>query len=283
MTSTTQAGAWIVRRRDGRVFGFCDHDRPLTVAGVVCEPSAALTPSEASASLGMAADEMDAAGALSSATLTERDIAAGLWDGAEAEAFEVDWVTQEARSCGRFTLGGVERDGSAFRSELRSRAAGLDRAQGRAFLNTCDARLGDARCKVALDLPGRRATATVVAAAGLSVTVSGLGGIVLGHLSRGQARATSGACVGLDALEIRSATRVGATTILNIWRRPAAALVAGDTLEVTVGCDKTFATCRERFGNGDNFRGCPHMPGNSAVTEYARRGDPRQDGGSRYA
>lgn len=282
MTATTTAGAWIVRRRDGRAFGFCDHDRALTVQGVSCEPSAALAPSEATAAIGLAPDEMDAAGGLSSATLTERDIAAGLWDGAEVEAFDVDWTSGAATRLGRFTLGGIERAAGGFRAELRSRAAGLDRPQGRTFLASCDARLGDGRCKVDLTVAGRRAVGTVVAASGLSVTVSGLGALPVAHLARGQARATSGAGVGLDALEIRAAARSGGQTVLNLWRRPAVAPAVGDLVEVTVGCDKAFATCRDRFGNADNFRGCPHMPGNTAVTEYARRGDPGQDGGSRF-
>lgn len=283
MTATTTAGAWIVRRRDGRAFGFCDHDRAVTVAGIVCEPSAALTPSEATAAVGLAPDELDAAGGLSSATLTERDIAAGLWDAAEAEAFEVDWTSGAATRVGRFTLGAIERAAGGFRAELRSRAAGLDRPQGRTFLASCDARLGDGRCKVDLAIADRRAIGTVIAASGLSVTLSGLGGLSLAHLARGQARATSGALAGLDPLEVRAASRSGGQTILHVWRRPAEPLAPGDLVEVTVGCDKSFATCRDRFGNSDNFRGCPHMPGNSAVTEYARRGDPRQDGGSRFA
>lgn len=284
MTSTTFGGAWIVRRRDGAVFGFCDHDRPLVVAGVTCEPSAALTPSEAAASLGLSVDEMDAGGALSSQTLTETDIAAGRWDGAEVEAYEVDWQSGSSRLIGRFSFGGIERSGGAFRVELRSRAAGLDRPQGRAFLNSCDARLGDGRCGVDLAQAGRRAVGTVTAVSGLTVTVSGVGSLASVHLSRGVARLTSGAAAGLDPLEIRAANRrPGGGTVLHVWRRPQAPVSVGDLIEVTVGCDKTFSTCRARFGNGDNFRGCPHMPGNAAVMEYARRGDPLQNGGSRYA
>lgn len=283
MTATTLSGAWIITRRDGQVFGFCDHDRALMVSGVRCEPSAALTASEASASLGMAPDELDAAGAISSATLTERDISAGLWDGADVRAFEVDWTSGEARPLGAFTLGGIERSGGAFKAELRSRAAGLDRPQGRSFLNTCDARLGDGRCGVDLALPGRRALGVVVAVAGLSVTLTGLDALSLAHLARGSARAQTGAMANLDPMEIRAARRNGARTVLHIWRPPAAALAGGDVVEVTVGCDKSFTTCRDRFGNSDNFRGCPHMPGNTAVTEYARAGDAAQDGGSRFA
>ena len=32
-----------------------------------------------------------------------------------------------------------------------------------------------------------------------------------------------------------------------------------------LACDQRFATCKTRFGNAENFRGFPHMPGNDAV------------------
>jgi len=37
---------------------------------------------------------------------------------------------------------------------------------------------------------------------------------------------------------------------------------------VTFGCDKRFSTCRDRFANGVNFRGFPHIPGNDFVIAY---------------
>ena len=43
----------------------------------------------------------------------------------------------------------------------------------------------------------------------------------------------------------------------------------GDTLKLTAGCDKTFKTCREKFGNGLNFRGFPHLPGSDFAYGYA--------------
>jgi uncharacterized phage protein (TIGR02218 family) len=53
-----------------------------------------------------------------------------------------------------------------------------------------------------------------------------------------------------------------------------------DTFVVTAGCDKRFATCRERFDNVVNFHGFPHIPGNDFVISYAVPGAPGNDGGS---
>jgi len=38
-------------------------------------------------------------------------------------------------------------------------------------------------------------------------------------------------------------------------------------------CDRSFATCRGTFGNGVNFRGFPHIPGNDALLRYPESGD----------
>lgn len=51
------------------------------------------------------------------------------------------------------------------------------------------------------------------------------------------------------------------------------------------GCDKRFATCRDKFGNGVNFRGFPHLPGNDFIIGGTGAGDPGAgpfDGGSLF-
>jgi uncharacterized phage protein (TIGR02218 family) len=57
-------------------------------------------------------------------------------------------------------------------------------------------------------------------------------------------------------------------------------IAPGDTFAVTAGCDKRFATCRDRFDNVLNFRGFPHIPGNDFVMRYALDGEPGHDGKS---
>ncbi|HWA42155.1 MAG TPA: DUF2163 domain-containing protein [Hypericibacter adhaerens] len=49
--------------------------------------------------------------------------------------------------------------------------------------------------------------------------------------------------------------------------------VAHDHPNFALGCDRAFATCRDRFGNLVNFRGFPHIPGNDFVLHYPRQGD----------
>jgi uncharacterized phage protein (TIGR02218 family) len=45
-------------------------------------------------------------------------------------------------------------------------------------------------------------------------------------------------------------------------------VMAGTPVEIIEGCDKRLTTCSERFGNAENFRGEPHLPGNDLLTRY---------------
>ena len=47
---------------------------------------------------------------------------------------------------------------------------------------------------------------------------------------------------------------------------------------MTAGCDKSFATCRARFANTDNFRGFPQIPGNDFLIGSPTQGAPGNDG-----
>jgi len=58
--------------------------------------------------------------------------------------------------------------------------------------------------------------------------------------------------------------------------------VVQQPVSVRSGCDKSFATCRNKFSNSENFRGFPHMPGNDFIVRLPRQGEPGLDGGSLF-
>jgi uncharacterized phage protein (TIGR02218 family) len=68
--------------------------------------------------------------------------------------------------------------------------------------------------------------------------------------------------------------------VIDLWQQMPQPIAAGDTFVVTAGCDKRFATCRDRFANGVNFRGFPHIPGNDFVVRYPVSGEPGNSGAS---
>jgi len=53
-----------------------------------------------------------------------------------------------------------------------------------------------------------------------------------------------------------------------LTRAVSVAVSAGVKVRLTQGCNKTFATCAQRFGNGAMFDGEPHLPGSDALIRY---------------
>ena len=274
---TTLCRCWSLRRQDGVALGFTDHDRDLTLAGLVHAARTGLEAAEASAESGFAVSGGDVAGALSSLGLTEADIAGGLYDGATVETWLVDWTNPETRlllDVG--TIGEVRREGDAFVAELRGLAHRLGAERGRTFRATCGADLGDGRCRV--DLAAWRTTGRVTGLpepATLGVTLAG--GFADGLFTGGTLTWTEGANAGLKA-----DVRLQLGTLLELWTVPPRPAAVGDAFSLTAGCDKRLATCRDRFANAVNFQGFPHMPGNDAVMRAVPGSEPVLDGGSLF-
>lgn len=269
--ATRLAHAFVVRRADGAVFGFTDHDRSLTVDGVPCEPASGFDRSVASAHAGFAVGEEEIAGALTSSAITEADLAAGLWDGASVAVWLVPWATPSAAMLLRSAaLGEVTRADGAFRAELRGPARVLDRVAGRRFDPACDATFGDARC-------GKSEAAYTVAAtvaAGATARRVPLAGLTQpsGWFSRGVLQ------WGTIRAEIEDHLADAGGTRLLLRRPLAEPPPAGTAVSLVAGCDKSLATCRGTFANALNFRGFPHMPGRDVVFSVARA-DGSDDGG----
>ena len=279
--TTTLAWCWRLTRGDGLVQGFTDHDRDLAFDGTTFAAATGFTATEIKDAVGLAVDNLEVESALSSDSLNEDDLAAGLFDDAAIEIWRVNWADTDQRVLMRSgSLGEVRRAGSAFAAEVRGLAHYLQQPKGRLFQYACDADLGDARCTVDLDDPAFKGAGTVVAATGLRhVTAGGLAAFADGLFTRGLLTFTSGANAG-RAQEVRRHA-AGAPATIELWQPFAHAIAPGDTFDITAGCDKQFATCKARFGNGVNFRGFPHIPGNDFVTATARRGNPANDGSSR--
>jgi uncharacterized phage protein (TIGR02218 family) len=276
--ATTLCWCWQLTRADSTVQGFADHDRALSFDGVTYEAASGFSASEVQSSLGLSVDNLTLAGALSSATLNEDELAAGLYDNAEFQLWRVNWSNTAQRVLMKSgTLGEVTRRGSAFQAELRGMAQQLNQPVGRAFGRLCDADLGDDRCALTLT-PGDGTAATVFD--NRRFMVSGLDDAAAGDFTGGKLIFTSGANAGRAAQVKRHAVSAGIVTI-ELWQAMSEVVTAGDGFTVTPGCDKSFATCRDRFANAINFRGQPYMPGNDAVLAAPSANQPL-DGGSRY-
>ncbi|WP_299933345.1 DUF2163 domain-containing protein [uncultured Pelagimonas sp.] len=252
--ATTMCVCWRVALQNGTTFGFTNFDEEIAFDGVSYEPQSGFAPTELREGTGLEVDSHAAEGAISSDSIREEDIRAGLWDGAEVEIWRVNWADPDQRYLARLgAIGELRRGTQSFEAEMRSLAHELQQPVGRIFQPKCDAVLGDTRCGVMLGAP---AEGQVVARNGARrLTISGLGGFADGVFSRGQLTWTSGANVGLirDVLDHRAGELV-------MVEAPAAAIEPGDTFELQRGCDGSIDTCHTVFNNAVNFRGCPHIP-----------------------
>jgi uncharacterized phage protein (TIGR02218 family) len=281
--ATTLARCWTLRRADGVVLGFTDHDRDILVDGVVHAAGTGLDAADHEAQLGFAPGGGEVAGALSAPGLAEADLAAGRWDDASVTVWLVDWSDPAQRVLlDTGTIGEVSRADAAFTAELRSIAHRLDAPRGRLYQAACSADLGDARCTVSLAAAHWSGQATVTATDGAAwITAAGLAGRADGLFSGGRLTFQTGANAGL-ALMVRNHRSGADAARLELWEPTSAPVVAGDAFAITAGCDRSYATCRDRFANTVNFRGFPHIPGNDFALQVIREGDSGLDGGSLF-
>src|SRR5438067_79966 len=251
---------WRLERSDGAGLAITSHDQTVRSDGIAYEPEPGIVPAAVTRSLGLEPHSGEVAGALSSDALDPRDLALGRWDGARVCLSAIEWEDENSTAIQllRGEIGGVSIDGNRFSADLRGASAKLENSVCPATSAECRAQFGDKKCRV--DLAGRTVVARVVSSSDGELTLDRTfdDKFVLGRL-----RYLSGANSGLLTVVLAVADTV--VTVRDLPRAP----VENDCkIELREGCDKRFQTCVERFANGINFRGEPHLPGNDLLTRY---------------
>ncbi len=274
--ATTLCRCWRVRRLDGRVFGFTDHDVDVVIDGTTFAASSGLDSTAVQASAGLAVDNADVMGALTDAGVTEADVRAGRFDRAAIEQWLVDWERPDLRVllfAGQF--GEIRRADGAFEVELRGPTEALNSAVGRTIQRRCDRRLGDEKCRFDRNAPGFSASGEVTSVSGAEtfVAADGLSSFRAGWFSAGSLTWTSGANTGMSCAVRADAALTDGAHRIELWARPGSAVAEGDRFRIYPGCDKSPEACRDKFANFLNFRGFPHLPGDDWVAAYPRSGE----------
>jgi uncharacterized phage protein (TIGR02218 family) len=278
---TTLCRAWFVTRKDGKNFGFTDHDGDLSIDGMAFKASTGLTARALQQSTGLSVDNSETVGALSDAAIEEADLIAGRFDGAEVQIWLLNWADPAQRLLQfRGSLGEISRAAGGFKAELRGLTEALNQPTGRIFQRNCSAVLGDARCGFVLTTPEFVTEATITGFDALGrMQLAGLLGYSDRWFERGTLTVLTGQAAGLSgAIKLDRLQETG--RVLDLWYRLSAPLEVGDSLRLTAGCDRTAATCKVKFANFLNFRGFPHIPGEDWLTSYPVSARIN-DGGSR--
>ncbi|MBV0912951.1 DUF2163 domain-containing protein [Anianabacter salinae] len=276
---TSVCRCWRVTRRDGTVHGFTDHDGDLVIDGLRYRADTGMSAGVLQSSTGLSVDNSEAVGALSDLAITEADIEAGRFDGAEVLALLVNWADPKQRQVQfRGTIGEIRRGGGAFHAELRGLTEVLNRPVGRVFQAACSAVLGDAACRVDIGDPSVSVEAVVTAQSGRSLfTLSGAESFASGWFERGSFEVLDGEAYGIFGM-IKSDVLEDGARAVRLWQPVPAPIETGARVRLIAGCDKRAETCRAKFGNFLNFRGFPHIPGDDWLMSYP--GSGAMDGGA---
>ncbi|HWW65311.1 MAG TPA: DUF2163 domain-containing protein [Sphingomonadaceae bacterium] len=264
---TTLALCWRLDRRDGIALGFTSHDRDILLSGLTYRAAPGMLPSAISLSDGFDVDTVDVSGALTSEAIRADDLASGRWDGARVRLFAANWEKPDdpVVPLARGELGDVTVRDGAFTAELRGPTALLERPVIEHTSPECRAELGDRRCRI--DMAGRRRIARVTAVIDRTTLALDAGEPRANAYGYGRLRWIDGANGGMT-----SAIRASDGTHVLLRDPPLFAVTEGMRVELFEGCDRLFATCRDRFANSANFRGEPYLPGNDLLTRYPGAG-----------
>lgn len=278
---TTLCRCWAITRADGVEYGFTDHDLLLSFEGVDFKAETGLTASALTQSTGLSVDNTEALGALSDAAITEADIEAGRFDGAQVRAWIVNWADVDVRWLQfRGTIGEMRRAGGAFHAELRGLTEVLNRPLGRIYQKPCTAVLGDKACGFDTKTPGFFAELAVDHVSDRRIFKwEGFSDFEEQWFQRGRLDVLSGSATGLWGT-VKDDRFVGKDRVIELWESIRGPLEAGTIIRLTAGCDRRFETCSEKFSNVVNYQGFPDLPGEDWMVRFPKSSNTN-DGGSR--
>lgn len=278
--TTTLCRCWILETAAHDRLGFTDHDEDIILEGVVCEKDAGIEQSGVEERLGLNADTSEVSGALQSDFITAEDIENGKYDNAKIITYIVNWSNPEEYFLDGVSLvGEISQEDGHYKMELRGLASQLDQTKGNHFIKSCQADLGDGRCRASLFKPEFRSIGQIInLRSNLVFWANGLDEFENGWFRGGHLTWKSGKNAGRK-IEVTEHIRSNGITIIHLWQPMPFELQNNDSFSIQVGCDKSFATCSEKFSNTLNFRGFPHMPGNAFALSYAGNED-NFDGGA---
>lgn len=282
--TTTMCMCWRLERLDGTIIGFTEHDNDLTFDSVTYEALSAFRPSMIAQSLGLSVDNSEAVGAISSDNFAEQDIVDGVYDGAEFQMILVNWQDVSQRTIALAgTIGEIKRMKTEFNIELRSLVDKLSQVTGRTYSRYCDVDFGSTRCGIDATSATYTGTGAItqVDATGRFFILSGVDTYADDWFTYGKVMMTSGD-LNTRVFDIKKHTLVDGVVTIELWRRPSQLPSVADTVSIVAGCDKLFATCRDKFNNAINHQGFYLMPGQDRLAQYVNQGEGGMDGGSLF-
>lgn len=259
---TSVCRAWSLTRVDGTSYGFTDHDGDLVFEGVTFHANTGLTAMALQQTTGLAIDNTEAIGALTQDAMTEEDILAGRFDGAEVVGWHVNWQDLSQREIVfRGTIGEITRVDGAFRAEILGLSERLNRPTGRILSRRSqsiemEAETGTDLSAVPYTVEGELRAALDAFVFDVELTDT----LPEDWFAHGKLTFVNGKGFDLGGA-IKVDTQLdGTQRRIELWEPITISVEKGDRVQLVVGCDGTMEDYRAKFGSILNFQGFPDIP-----------------------
>jgi uncharacterized phage protein (TIGR02218 family) len=287
---TTLAYLWKVKRVDGTILGFTNHDLnigPYTDSDgdtVTYLASTGFTGSAVANKSDLSVDNAEVTGFLESESLEEADLRGGLYDSATIELRIVNWadLTMSDLLARSGTLGIVKMKNGLFTAELRGLTDYLRINLGGTYGPVCRATFGSGLngidmgshylCKV--DVIAYRQSGSVSSVTNAVQIVPASGLLMVGSETPSAAAPADWFNYGLitftsgvlenQQYEIKTWDGTTLTLYLPLEQAPS----SGDTFTIEPGCNHLASNCQGKFGNIANRRAEDFIPGPDLYLNY---------------
>jgi uncharacterized phage protein (TIGR02218 family) len=261
----------LIERLDGVQHGFTSFNRDLTVDEILYESTSSLDSSAIQHELGVGVGNLDVMGVITSSSITEDALLAGLYDGATVTLFMVNPKNVFAGSLVMVTgyFGEITHRDGRFVAEFRSLSQRLSQQIGELTSPLCRVKaLGDERCKI--DLGPFQFNRDVTAVVDDYTIRFGSDSAASGNYTYGRVVFNEGPNVNI-AREVKRHTLDSGDALIVLQEPFPFTVSVGEEAMLEAGCDRAFLTCRDKFANTDNFRGEPHVPEHRMLLRRGRR------------
>lgn len=266
--TTSLATCWKITRRDGVMMGFTSHNENIEIEVQIYAAETGISPTAIQTNSSFAVDNLEVEGMLSSSSITEADINAGLYDFAELEIFMVNYqdLSMGKLQLRRGWIGEITFGKNQFIAEIRGLTQKLSQRIGEVFSPLCSANFGDAKCGVNPEAYTFSALVTNAISRQMFTSADLLQ--VAGYFNFGKLKFTSGANINFE-MEVKYFTQNSIYGVIELVLPMPYEISPADEFEIIAGCDKNFDTCVKKFSNAINFRGQPHIPGSDKIFQTA--------------
>lgn len=208
-------------------------------------------PSKFQSSADFSVDNGDVTGWVTDDAITEQDIIAGIFDGAEVTIYRINYTRpQDGHEVVNFgTFGETQFSDNRWKNEFRSLMQQAKQTFGEVYSLTCPAQFGDERCKK--EFVWVEATIDAIDGDPMLVFTSSELTQPDGHFAPGVVEVLTGANAGAD-MDVDEFIEGGFVRLALAMPLP---FVVGDKVRIRMDCDKTFEMCRDVHINVLEFRG----------------------------